>query len=115
MNASGDAAEQIVRMSLQGVEVAGKMSMDGAERLIKLILASMKDKEKTKGKASLNTMLKSKNEISQLSRIQSLDYKIMKRYIKRVIIRIDGSTTIVFINNATITINGGTKNADQFE
>lgn len=53
-----------------------------------------------------------KNEISQLSRIHGLDYKIMKKYIKRVIIRIDGSITIVFINNATIKINGGTKNAD---
>ena len=55
MNASGDAAEQIVRMTLQGVEVAGKMSMDGAERL--------KDTKRTKGRASLNTMLKSNKPI----------------------------------------------------
>ena len=63
MNASGDAAEQIVRMTLQGVEVAGKMSMDGAERLVKLILASLKDTKRTKGRASLNTMLKSNKPI----------------------------------------------------
>lgn len=63
MNASGDAAEQIVRMSLQGVEVAGKMSMDGAERLIKLVFASLKDTKRTKGRASLATMLKSKKPI----------------------------------------------------
>lgn len=63
MNASGDAAEQIVRMTLQGVEVAGKMSMDGAEKLVKLILASLKDTKRTKGRASLNTMLKSKKPI----------------------------------------------------
>lgn len=63
MNASGDAAEQIVRMTLQGVEVAGKMSMDGAERLVKLIFASLKDTKRTKGRASLNTMLKSNKPI----------------------------------------------------
>lgn len=63
MNASGDAAEQIVRMSLQGVEVAGKMSMDGAERLIKLVFAALKDTKRTKGRASLATMLKSKKPI----------------------------------------------------
>ena len=43
MNASGDAAEQMVRMSLQGVEVAGKLSMDGDERLVKLIVSALKD------------------------------------------------------------------------
>lgn len=63
MNASGDAAEQIVRMTLQGVEVAGKMTMDGAERLVKLILASLKDTKRTKGRTSLNTMLKSNKPI----------------------------------------------------
>lgn len=63
MNASGDAAEQIVRMTLQGVEVAGKMSMDGAERLVKLIFASLKDTKRTKGRASLNAMLKSQKPV----------------------------------------------------
>ena len=63
MNASGDAAEQMVRMSLQGVEVAGKLSMDGAERLVKLILSALKDTKRTKGRASLNTMLKSRQPI----------------------------------------------------
>ena len=63
MNASGDAAEQIVRMTLQGVEVAGKMSMDGAERLLKLIFASLKDTKRTKGRASLNAMLKSQKPV----------------------------------------------------
>lgn len=63
MNASGDAAEQIVRMSLQGVEVVGKMSMDGAERLVKLLVASLKDTKRTKGRASLNTMLKSNKPV----------------------------------------------------
>ena len=34
MNYSGEAAEQVVRMSLNGVEVAAKISGKAAERLI---------------------------------------------------------------------------------
>ena len=78
MNASGDAAEQIVRMTLQGVEVAGKMSMDGAERLVKLILASLKDTKRTKGRASLNTMLKSNKPI-KVFELKDKDFKIYAR------------------------------------
>lgn len=63
MNASGDAAEQIVRMSLQGVEFVGKMSLDGAERLVKILLSELKAPKRTKGKASLSTMLKSNKPI----------------------------------------------------
>lgn len=74
MTASGDAAEQIVRMSLQGVEVVGKMSMDGAERLVKLLLASLKDTKRTKGRASLNTMLKSQKPV-KVFEIKDADLK----------------------------------------
>ncbi len=63
MNASGDAAEQIVRMSLQGVEFVGKMSLNGAEKLIKIILSELKAPKRTKGRASLTTMLKSNKPI----------------------------------------------------
>lgn len=63
MNTSGDAAEQIVRMSLQGVEFVGKMSLDGAERLMKILLSEIKAPKRTKGKASLSTMLKSNKPI----------------------------------------------------
>lgn len=48
-----------------------------------------------------------KNEISFVDKI---DYKIMKEYIKRIIIQPDGRITTVFINNAKIT-NGGAENA----
>lgn len=48
-----------------------------------------------------------KNEISLIDKI---DYKIMKEYIKQVVIQSDGTITTVFINNAKIT-NGGAENA----
>lgn len=63
MNSSGDAAEQIVRMSLNGVEVAAKITGQGAERLAKLIYAILKDQKRTKGRASLAAMLNSNKPI----------------------------------------------------
>lgn len=42
--------------------------------------------------------------------VDKIDYKIMKEYIKRIIIQPDGRITTVFINNAEIT-NGGAENA----
>lgn len=48
-----------------------------------------------------------KNEISFVDKI---DYKVMKEYIKQIIIQPDGRITTVFINNAKI-MNGGAENA----
>jgi hypothetical protein len=52
-----------------------------------------------------------KEELSEMSEINSLDYTLMKEYIKQVIIAPDGEIATVFINNAKITTNGGTENA----
>lgn len=63
MSYSGDAAEQIVRMSLNGVEIAAKISGKAAERLATLLYAVLKDQKKTKGKIRLTNMLKSGKEL----------------------------------------------------
>ena len=63
MNASADAAAQIVRMSLNGVEVAAKITGKGAEKLTKLIIYIMQNQTLTKGKARLSQMLKSGKEL----------------------------------------------------
>lgn len=63
MSYSGDAAEQIVRMSLNGVEIAAKISGKAAERLAVLLYAVLKDQKKTKGKIRLTNMLKSGKEL----------------------------------------------------
>ena len=47
MNQSSDAAEQIVRMSLQGFEVGARITGSGAKEVAALLLAVMKDKKKT--------------------------------------------------------------------
>lgn len=59
MNTSADAAEQIVRMSLGGVEVAAKITGAAAKELATMIYAVLKDQKKTKGKARLSSMLRS--------------------------------------------------------
>ena len=46
MNTSSDAAEQIVRISLQGFEVTAKVAGSGAKDIAALIVAVMKDKTK---------------------------------------------------------------------
>jgi len=62
MNHSGDAAEQIVRMSLEGVEVAVKITGTAAKEIATFLVTALKNKNsklKPKGKARLISMLKS--------------------------------------------------------
>jgi len=62
MNPSGDAAEQIVRLSLEGVEVAAKITGSAAKEIATFLVAALKNKDgklKPKGKARLTSMLKS--------------------------------------------------------
>jgi len=63
MSYSAEAADQIVRMSLNGVEVAAKISGKAAERLAVLIYTILKGQKKTKGKIRLTNMLKSGKEL----------------------------------------------------
>ena len=53
MNTSGEAAEQIVRMSLEGFEVAAKITGAGAKNIAVLLYSILKEEKKTKGKARL--------------------------------------------------------------
>jgi len=62
MNNSGDAAEQIVRMSLDGVEVAARITGAAAKEIALFLVAALKNPDKNlkhKGKARLASMLKS--------------------------------------------------------
>ena len=74
MNAGGDAAEQIVRMSLEGVEVAARITGNGAKNLAVLIAAVLKEEQKTHGKARLTNMIKSGHELKVFT-VQQKDLK----------------------------------------
>ena len=63
MNPGGDAAEQVVRLSLEGVEVAARISGNGAKNIALLLYATLKQEQKTKGKARLTSKLKSGKEL----------------------------------------------------
>lgn len=63
MSYSGEAADQVVRMSLNGVEVAAKLSGAAAKQVAVMLYAILKDQKKTKGKTRLTSMLKSGKEL----------------------------------------------------
>ncbi len=53
MNTGGEAAEQIVRMSLNGVEIAAKITGAGAKHLAVLLYTILSQQKKTKVKHAL--------------------------------------------------------------
>ena len=67
MNNGGDAAEQIVRLSLEGFEVAAKLTGSAAKNVAVLLVSALKQEHKTKGKARLTNMLKSGKELKVFS------------------------------------------------
>ncbi|MDR2712043.1 MAG: PcfB family protein [Clostridiales bacterium] len=81
MNTSGDAAEQIVRMSLEGVEVAARITGSAAKELALFLVAALKNKDKglkLKGKARLTSMLKSGKSLE----IFSLKESDLKKFVQ---------------------------------
>lgn len=63
MNTSGDAAESVVRMSLQGLDVAVRLTGTGAKNIAAIMIAILKEQKQTKGKTRLTNMLKSGKEL----------------------------------------------------
>lgn len=82
MNPGGDAAEQVVRMSLEGVEVAARITGEGARQLAVLIAAVLREEQKTHGKARLSNMIKSGNELKVFT-VQQKDIKTFAKEAKR--------------------------------
>lgn len=74
MNTGGEAAEQIVRMSLEGFEVAAKITGAGAKNIAILLYSILKEEQKTKGKARLTNMLRSGKELKVFT-VKSGDLK----------------------------------------
>jgi hypothetical protein len=72
MNHSGDAAEQIIRISFDGIEHVIRIAGAGAKNIAAFIVAAIKsdgadDKMKLKGKERLKNMLKSGKELKIFS------------------------------------------------
>ena len=76
MNNGGDAAEQIVRLSLEGFEVAAKLTGTAAKELTVLLVSVLRQEQRTKGKARLTNMLKSGKEL----KVFSVPQKDLKKF-----------------------------------
>lgn len=59
MNTSGEAADQVMRMMLNGSEVLIKLTGSGAKNAAVLLYSIARQQKKTKGKARLESMLRS--------------------------------------------------------
>ena len=82
MNYSGDAAEQVVRMSLETGEVAVRLAGSGAKQLAILIYAILREQKKTAGKARLTNMLRSGKELKVFA-VKDSDLQLFCREAKK--------------------------------
>ena len=86
MDNGGQTADQVVRMTLQGIEVAAKVSMKVGEETSKTLAATLyailTDKKKVKGKTRLNSLLRSGKEL----KVYALRNEDLKTFCKEAII-----------------------------
>lgn len=82
MSTSGEAADQVVRMSLEVGEAALKISGTGAKQLAVLLYAVLKEQKKTKGRARLETLVRSGKPLTVFS-VKESDLKKFVQEAKR--------------------------------
>lgn len=86
MNAGGETADQVVRMSLQGIEVAANIALkaggEATRSLAAMLYAILTDKKKVKGKTRLESMLRSGKELKVFA-IRHEDLKLFCEEAKR--------------------------------
>lgn len=82
MNTSGEAADQVVRMSLEAGEAALKISGMGAKQLAVILYAILKEQKKTKGRARLETLVRSGKPLTVFS-VKESDLKKFVQEAKR--------------------------------
>lgn len=82
MNTSGEAADQVVRMSLEAGEAALKISGAGAKQLAVLLYAVLKEQKKTKGRTRLENLVRSGKPLTVFS-VKQDDLKKFAQEAKR--------------------------------
>ncbi len=80
MNTSGDAAEQVIRLSLEGADFLLRLTGTGLKNLAFLLISALKsaDIHKTKGKTRLTAMLKSGKPLTVFS-INNADLEVFAK------------------------------------
>lgn len=79
---SSEAAEQMVKFSIEGIEMLLRVSGTGAERIAVMLYTMSKDKQMTKGKTSLNKMLKSGSPL-QIFSVKASELKKFEKEAKK--------------------------------
>ena len=86
MTTGGETADQMTRMTLQGIEVAANVALKAggmaSKSLAAMLYAILTDKKKVKGKVRLNSMLKSGKELKVFA-IHHNDLKVFCQEAKR--------------------------------
>ena len=78
MNPGGDTADQMAKMTLEGIEVAAKISGSAAKSLAAMLYAMLNDKKKVKGKTRLDALLRSGKELKVFA-LRHDDLKVFRR------------------------------------
>ncbi|MBE6147872.1 MAG: PcfB family protein [Firmicutes bacterium] len=79
---SSESAEAIVKMMLEGTEVAARITGEGAKNIAVLLYTMHKEQKLTKGKTNLNNMLKTGSSLKIFSLMES-DLKKFHQEAKR--------------------------------
>lgn len=79
---SSESAEAIVKMMLEGTEVAARITGEGAKNIAVLLYTMHKDQKLTKGKTNLNNMLKTGSSLKIFS-LKENDLKKFHQEAKR--------------------------------
>ena len=82
MDTSGEAANQVVRMSMEVGEAVLKISGKGAKQLAVLLYAILKEQKKTRGRARLETLVRSGRPLTVFS-VKESDLKKFVQEAKR--------------------------------
>ncbi len=82
MSYQGDAAEQVVRLSLETGEIAVRLAGSGAKQVAILLYAILKDQRKTKGKTRLSNLLRSGKELKVFA-VKDSDLQLFCREAKK--------------------------------
>lgn len=82
LNTGGDAAEQVIRMSLNGAEVALKISGVAAKEVATMLYAILKDNKKSKGRTRLENLVKTGRPLTIFT-VKVDDFDQFKKEAKR--------------------------------
>jgi len=82
MNPGGDTADQMTKMTLEGIEVAAKIGGSAAKSLAAMLYAMLNDKKKVKGKTRLDALLRSGKELKVFA-LRHDDLKVFCEEAKR--------------------------------